>query len=261
MREPLLQATARRGRERRGLPCSADETVLEWLERHGQGPRLRALLWEPLALAALNQRIDRAAAPTFVRVLGRVFGPGRTDASVVLPTTPLVDLFGAPARAYLEGRGARVQMDALAASIVDGAQVRGRASAGPCQPARRVVLATPWHTWPRTLTGDVSPIGGHDWRLPARPRPSSIVTVTLAYDRPVLSTSMLGFPGRAMQWAFDTAALGGAEPGGARGPRVLWRGAVVAAVRTRTLARLAHEVLTSARGRGPPRDACCGRRA
>jgi len=34
--------------------------VAAWLERHGQGPRLREMLWEPLALAALNQHIDRA---------------------------------------------------------------------------------------------------------------------------------------------------------------------------------------------------------
>lgn len=36
------------------LPASDDETVRQWLTRHGQGARL-TLLWEPLAVAALNR--------------------------------------------------------------------------------------------------------------------------------------------------------------------------------------------------------------
>ena len=36
-------------------------TVRQWLEWHGQTPRLIELLWEPLAVAALNQSIDEAA--------------------------------------------------------------------------------------------------------------------------------------------------------------------------------------------------------
>src|SRR5581483_5519756 len=35
--------------------ASPDETVGQWLVRNGQTPRLRELLWDPLALAALNQ--------------------------------------------------------------------------------------------------------------------------------------------------------------------------------------------------------------
>ncbi len=35
---------------------------------------LRELLWEPLAVAALNEALDVAAAMPFVRVLGEMFG-------------------------------------------------------------------------------------------------------------------------------------------------------------------------------------------
>ena len=38
------------------------QTVRAWLERAGQTDRIIELLWEPLALAALNQSIDAAAA-------------------------------------------------------------------------------------------------------------------------------------------------------------------------------------------------------
>ena len=208
----LLRARRAASGPAEGLPCRPEETVAAWLARHGQGPRVRDLLWEPLALAALNQHIDHAAAVTFVRVLGRVFGPGRTDASVVMPTRPLVDVFGRPARAFLESRGASVELDALARIVIERGAVRGVRVREDEQPAVLAVLAAPWHTWPSTLAGEVAPLEA-TLAAAAATRPSSILTVTLSYDRPVLPTPMLGLPGRDMQWAFDTAVLGGAAPG------------------------------------------------
>src|SRR5690242_111104 len=48
-------AACRMGLRRAPAP---DETVRQWLQALGQTPRLIALLWEPLAIAALNQPID-----------------------------------------------------------------------------------------------------------------------------------------------------------------------------------------------------------
>src|SRR3954466_14729049 len=39
----------------RGQTVHSSGTVAEWLDRHGQRGRLREWLWEPLAVAALNQ--------------------------------------------------------------------------------------------------------------------------------------------------------------------------------------------------------------
>jgi len=55
------------GRAIRRQLASPGETVENWLIRNGQTARLRELLWDPLALAALNQPPDRAAAPMFAR--------------------------------------------------------------------------------------------------------------------------------------------------------------------------------------------------
>ena len=68
--------TCRADLEGRNATCRADLkvrpyedtsalTVREWLIAHGQTPRLIELLWEPLAVAALNQPIDIAAAARF----------------------------------------------------------------------------------------------------------------------------------------------------------------------------------------------------
>src|SRR5262249_41525596 len=56
------------------IAASPGETVEAWLVRNGQTPRLREMLWEPLALAALNQPVNQAGAPPFARVLAEMFG-------------------------------------------------------------------------------------------------------------------------------------------------------------------------------------------
>ena len=71
------------------LAASPGETVENWLIRNGQTTRIREMLWEPLALAALNQPASEAAAPPFARVLAQMFGPDHRDSAIALPLRPL----------------------------------------------------------------------------------------------------------------------------------------------------------------------------
>ena len=74
---------------RRVKAASPGETVENWLIRNGQTARLREMLWDPLALAALNQPPQQAAAPMFARVLAEMFGGDPRAAAIALPTRPL----------------------------------------------------------------------------------------------------------------------------------------------------------------------------
>ncbi len=80
---------------------SAGETVEGWLIRNGQSARLREMLWDPLALAALNQQPNQAAAPTFARVLAEMFGgdPARCRDCLADQAAP-PDVCGAGARVH-----------------------------------------------------------------------------------------------------------------------------------------------------------------
>ena len=83
-------------------------TVRAWLARYGQSPRLCRMLWEPLALATLNQSIDEAGASSFFAVISRMFGPDPDASAVLLPAVPLDELYALPAAAFLESAGATV---------------------------------------------------------------------------------------------------------------------------------------------------------
>jgi len=186
----------------------SNETVRDWLVRHGQAPRLCELFWEPLALAALNQSIDQAAASYFVTILAQMFGPDPTAAALVMPAVPLDELYAEPARAWLDARGHQVRVNApvkvaVVADRVTGVSVRGEQIAAPW-----VISTVPWHgfgalfeTPPPALAttiANASALGS----LP-------IVTVNLWFDRPVMHESLIGLPGRAFQWVFDRRAIAG----------------------------------------------------
>src|SRR5207247_5459634 len=91
-----------------------DETVREWLVRHHQTPRLIEMLWEPLAVAALNQSIDVASAAPFARVLEEMLGNNPRDASLAVPVKPLDETYALPARDYIEQHGGNVMTNSPA---------------------------------------------------------------------------------------------------------------------------------------------------
>jgi len=198
------------GRRSSSPPRASDgrESVREWLVRHGQTPRLIELLWEPLAVAALNQSIDAAAGAAFSGVVSRMFTSDRRDCALGLPRRALDELYAIPARAYIERAGGAVRPNAPARIAVDGrltVSVRDEVFR-----PRAVICAVAWYSLSSVLVPPpqslANVLAAADATLP-----SPIVTVNLWFDRPVTGDAFVGLPGRAMQWVFDKRALYGDE--------------------------------------------------
>lgn len=191
--------------------ASPDETVDAWLRRHGQTARLREMLWEPLALAALNQPVTEAAAPVFARVLAEMFGSDPQAAAIILPAKPLHQMYAEPARIFIERNGGAVRTGAQA-SIVVGPSGATVDVAGERWTPGAIVSAVPWFKLDGLIAGDRSPLSGVIDRA-NRMTSSPIVTVNLWFDRVVMpgdDVAFLGLPGRDMQWVFDKRlAFGG----------------------------------------------------
>ena len=200
---PLREARRELDATGRVTTSPASLTVSEWLRLHRQGARLRSWLWEPLAVAALNQQPEAAAAAPFVRVLAEMFGSDASAAAIGLPLKPLHQMYAEPARAFIEANKGIVRTNALARVVIDGDSVAGVDIRGESIACERVVAAVPWFAV-RTLFGPEPPrvlneIIGSASSLDSMP----IVTVNLWYDRPVMDEAFVGLPGRAMHWVFD----------------------------------------------------------
>ena len=195
----------------KGVPYNhRPETVRDWLNRYGQPQRLIELFWEPLALAALNQSIDQAAAHYFVTVLERMFADP-VAAALVLPAMPLDEMFAEPARDWLLQRGHDVRVNAPARVDVDGHRVTGVRVRDERIDSPIVISTVPWHAF-GALFDQMPPAlaatAANAAALPSLP----IVTVNLWFDRAVMQEPLVGLPGRTFQWVFDRRAIiGGAS--------------------------------------------------
>jgi hydroxysqualene dehydroxylase len=202
---PLVRAS--------GLAADS-ETVREWLIRHGQRPAIRTWLWEPLAIAALNQPPEQAAAGPFARVLTEMFGGGPRAAAIGLPVRPLDRMYAEPARDYIERRGGEVRVNAQA--FVTGVTRDGGRVVAVDVRDERITAATfvstvPWFAiadlFARVpLPGALARTVDAARRTPALP----IVTVNLWYDRPVMQEAFVGLAESDIHWIFDKrVVLGG----------------------------------------------------
>lgn len=73
-----------------------------------QPPRVRAALWEPLCVAALNTPVANASASTFVAILQTVFTHARANSDLLFPRCDLTQLFPQPAANRMLAMGGRV---------------------------------------------------------------------------------------------------------------------------------------------------------
>jgi squalene-associated FAD-dependent desaturase len=224
--------------------ASPGETVANWLLRNGQTPRMCELLWDPLALAALNQPPDQAAAPVFTRVLAEMFGDDPRAAAIALPTTPLHLMYAEPAREYIERHGGAVCTGVTATVRVGGDAVASVASGGETWRCDRVISAVPWFA-----------LGGlFDQPPPAladvidrahRMVSSPIVTVNLWFNRRIIDEPFVGLPGRTMQWVFDKRLVFGGRD--ASHLSLVSSGAAAVVARTNDeLVALAHQEILDA---------------
>jgi squalene-associated FAD-dependent desaturase len=200
-------------------------TLTEYLVRCGQGEEARRLLWDPLALAILNEPPDRAAAVLFHRVYRETFLRDHRASRLVFLRVGWGVLAERLSR-YFESRGGTLRRGARALGLVveegrvTGVRLAQRATAREAiaagtpprddfEPAQAVVSAVPAHALPPLLPEDWR--GREAFAALGHFSGSPIVSIEMWLDRVVVDRPMLGFRGGAVEWVFDKGRLYGRE--------------------------------------------------
>ncbi len=210
---------ARFGRPPEGL------TLAEYFRRTGQSDETRRLLWDPLALAILNQVPARAAAILFYNVYREAFLATRGNSRLVFLRSGWATLHERLVR-YFEGRGGRLLRRAKALALgLEGGRVenvayalgargreaiaRGTPASAESAPADAVVLAVPWHAVGTLLPEALR--SQPPWEGLARLGAAPIVSVELWVDRIVTERLMIGLRDSQLEWVFDKGRLHGRD--------------------------------------------------
>jgi squalene-associated FAD-dependent desaturase len=124
-------------------PPAAGTTVAQWLTQLAQPKKLIDLMWEPLAVAALNTAPHEADAVVYHRVLSATLIGNSSASDYLLPKAGLSGLLPGPAQQWLANKGVQIHLRQVVRSVAQaecGFYVDGQAFDA-------VVLATPpWVT-------------------------------------------------------------------------------------------------------------------
>lgn len=180
-----------------GLRCPADWSV-DRLCRDLPAS-VRAELFEPLCIAALNTPIEQASAAVFLRVLRDALLGGRGAADLLLPRRPLSQLLPEPAGNWLRARGVELRLGQRVQQLEGRWRVDG-------EPADAVLLACSAAEAAR-LAAPHAPA----WSAQAQAlRSEAIATVYVEAPGLRLAAPMVALKGAPAQFLFDLGAIGGA---------------------------------------------------
>lgn len=201
---------------RAGFRVPATQTVADCLADTPQ--RATSALWEPLCIAALNTRPERASAQVFANVLREAFTGSARHSDFLVPTIDLSALFPDAAARFVAERGGAVRTGTTVRRVarVDGGAML-RIDEGAESFTAAIVAVGP-HQLARTIGPDAEGA----WRVALAQVGAfayeSITTVYVAYAGPVpLPVPIMRLDDTPGQWVFDrSAALHGDAPGGAR---------------------------------------------
>ena len=214
-----LGLAVRLGRRPEGL------TLAQYLERCGQSAAARRLLWDPLALAILNESPERAAAVLFHRVYREAFLRDRARLAARVPAPRL----GRPRRppgALLRGARRRRAARACARSVSCSRAGASRASASSARAHGREAIAAGAAVRAldarggrgreqRATAGRAARCSREEWGARRRsPRStrfsgSPILSIEVWLDRVVVDRVMLGLRDCDLEWLFDKGRLHG----------------------------------------------------
>jgi squalene-associated FAD-dependent desaturase len=200
-------------------------TLAEYFRRCGQGEAARRLLWDTLALAVLNEPVERAAAVLFYRVCQEAFLRDHRASRLVFLRCGWGVLAERLAR-YFEDRGGVVRRGARASAlVVEDGRATGVRYARRARTREEVAAGRPPEAGVERADAVVSAVPApallgllpEEWRE----RPpfaalehfggSPIVSVEMWLDRVVVDRPMLGLRASEMEWVFDKGRLHGRE--------------------------------------------------
>jgi predicted NAD/FAD-dependent oxidoreductase len=120
-------------------------------------------------------------------------------------------MYAEPAKTFIEARGGRVQLNALARLIVQNGRVEAVDVRGERIAVGRAIAAVPWFALGQLFAPAVPPAMRQIVASAGAMASMPIVTVNLWYDRQVLREPFVGLPGREVQWVFDKRLAFGGE--------------------------------------------------
>jgi len=177
-------------------------TISQWLKSKGQSTELIRSFWEPLAIAIMNETIERASAVSFVRSMQSAFMDSWQSSALAIPTVGLSELYVNGAESYIRARGGELRTGCDVSGLVVNASRATKVFVKDDEPveASAVILAVPWHRLSSLLPDEMMRVS---YGALSGFESSPIVSVHLWFENDFMPHDVVGIIGRTVQWIFN----------------------------------------------------------
>ena len=136
---------------------SPNETMGDWLVRHGQSPQSIRDFWNIILASALGEKVEKVAFAPARKVFVDGFLATPEASEILIPQVPLSELFGIQLPQKLAERGVRLHFNSPVRNIDrcnEGKLVvdRPMSARDSQEPYDAVIIAVPWHSVERLFT-------------------------------------------------------------------------------------------------------------
>jgi len=187
--------------------------VVQWLQKYGQTPSLIEKFWEPLNLAALNDRPELSSAALFHAVLKEALFSGRKGSRIGVPKVGLSELYADAARDFIERKGGNFLLKSPVTRLhFQGHEFREVELEGGHRVSAEALLVTVPFTVLRKILPEAMVYQDPFFAPLSKLTSSPIVAVNLWYDRPVTEKPFIGLWGTKVHWIFNKKDEGTGQP-------------------------------------------------
>ncbi|QDV21025.1 15-cis-phytoene desaturase [Gimesia panareensis] len=184
-----------------------EPTMADWLKAHGQSQTVIDRFWNVVLVSALSEDLERISLSHARKVFVDGFLRARNSWQVLIPTTPLEDLYGTTISNWLIHRGAEIRLKTGVKQIriTDGKVTGVELRDGTQLDADRVVLAVP-HQRVLDLLPTEFP-GRAELSRIEQLEAAPITSVHLWFDREITPLPHAVFVDCLSQWMFNRTQL------------------------------------------------------
>ena len=199
-----LQIARALGSLARWQPHAAEPSMRQWLQTQRQSQRAIDLFWSAVVTSALGDTVDRVGVVAARKVFVDGFMASRQGYELLIPSSPLAEIFDARIAPKLQRLGMDVRHATPARRITGCGDRVGTIELADRSQLRfdHVVVAVPWYQCAELFAAELkSQLPQLD--LLSQLQPAPITGVHLWFDRPISAVPHAVLVGRLSQWLFN----------------------------------------------------------
>ncbi len=176
-----------------------DYSVKEWLIKEKQSERSLKVLWEIIAVGALNSCIEKSSARIFADILKQIFLRNNKSTVIIFPKQNLYESFCHPAEDFIKRKNGQIFLSSRINEImIENGEAKSIRTQSQVLDYDFIISAVPFDTFPKIISSEhINKFNLPDLKF------SPILNVHLWLDKNIFVEKFYGLINSDVHWIFN----------------------------------------------------------